>query len=165
MNTINKLYLSLGLLVSIESATYTYQEEIVGTEIIDELEQAKIEEAKREQTLLEIDAELYDLFAKFFDEKDTMPFSKIVVKVIAILKTKKNLLEEDQHATCDEIIRLFEKNKYNTNFAVWARILITPELLTLMSEKTRTYINSVSACIKIKSLRYKLNNNNPHSFF
>ena len=165
MNTINKLYLSLGLLVSIESVTYTYEEEAVGKEIIDESELAKIEEAKREQTLLDIDAELYDLFAKFFDEKDTMPFSKIVVKVIAILKVKRNLLDESQHAICDEIIKSFEKNKHNTNFAVWAKILITPELLTLMSEKTRTYINSVSTNIKIKSLIYKLKNNNPHSFF
>lgn len=161
MKKFNKLYLSLGLLLSLESVTYAHQEESVTTESIVDIK----EQEQAEQTLQEIDAELCEIFSKFFDEKDTMPFSKIVTKVVAILKIKRNLLHESEQAKCDEIMKSFEKNKYNTNFAVWAKILIAPELMSLMSEKTRAYISGVSTNVKIKSLIYKLKNNNSHSFF
>lgn len=169
MNKINLLvrrslgvggYLSLGLLLSITSTVYCYEEDSVGTEIIKELTEQEI----LEKTQQEIDQELFEIFGKFFDDKDTMPFSKIVGKIIGLLKVKRTTLQGAQQLKCDEIIKSLEKNKYNSNFAVWARILIAPDLMSLMSDKTRSYINGISTNTKIQTLIQKLKNN-PHSFF
>jgi hypothetical protein len=160
MNKINKLYLSLGLLLSIGSLSYTYDEDSQGPEIIKEL----TEQEQLDKTQQEIEQELYEVFGKFFDEKDTMPFSKIVSKVVKILKIKRTTLQGLQQTKCDEIIKSLEKHKHNSNFAVWARILISPDLMDLMSPETRTYINGISNNVKIKTLIKKLKNN-PYSFF
>ncbi len=102
---------------------------------------------------------MYDLFERFFDEHDPMSFSKFVSKVIDLLKLKRSSLHGHQQVKCDELIRIFEKNKHNSNFRDWAEILMTPDLLDLMSEETRSYIFSVSTHVKIKTLICKLKNN------
>jgi hypothetical protein len=157
MNTTHKLYLSLGLLVSITSISYAHQEEPITHEIKAEL--------GKDATQQEIDAELYDIFKKFFDEKDTTPFYKIIGKAIHLLKIKRNSLPLAQQAACDEIIKTLEKNRYEKTIATWANILRNPDLINLMSQETRAYIDSVSVTVKLKSLMYKLKNNNTYSFF
>lgn len=160
MNKINKLYFTLGLLLSIESAVYCYEEESAGTEIIKDLAEQELVN----KTQQEIDHELLEIFSKFFDEKDTTPFSKIVSKIIKLLKIKKTTLHGTQLVKCEEVIKLLEKNKYSSNFAIWAKILIAPDLMNLMSEKTRNYINVIPTNIKVQTLILKLKNNS-HSFF
>ena len=152
MKKIYKLSLLLGLLVTNTAFVYSYQEESIGKEIIAELEEQK----KMDLIQKNIDTELYELFQRFFDEHDTMPFSKFITKVIAILKVKKNILRGQDLANCEELIKMFEKNKYQTGFHIWAPILITPNLRALMSPETRNYINSVSTQTKISSLITKL---------
>ncbi len=152
-----KIYLSLGLLFSINSISFAHKEEPVSHEVRAEL--------GKDATQQEIDAELYDIFKKFFDEKDTTPFYKIIGKVIHLLKIKRISLPEDQKLKCDEIIKTLEKNRYDKTIVTWASILKNPDLINLMSKETRTYIDSISATVKLKSLIYKLKNNNSYSFF
>lgn len=158
MKNKNKLYLSLGLLLSATSSIYSYEEELVGNEIQNELNVLQAVETEEEKAQKEIDKELYDIFSNFFNEHDSMPFSKIISKVIIILKIKRNLLHESQQVKCDELIKIFEKNKHSSNPGVWAKILISPDLLDLMSEETRSYIRSVPNHVKIKTLIFKLRN-------
>ena len=157
MNKTHTLYLSLGLLLSISFISYAHPEESTGHEIKAEL--------GKDATQQEIDAELYDIFTKFFDEKDTTPFYKMVGKVIHLLKIKRNSLPADQQATCDEIIKTLEKNRYEKTIATWASIFTNKDLINLMSQETRAYIDSLSFGVKLKSLMYKLKNNNTYSFF
>lgn len=154
-------YLYLGFLLATTSMTYTYDEEQIGQEIQHDIER----QAALEKTLQDIDEELYAIFNKFFDEKDTTPFTKMITKVVALLKLKKTTLPEADHAKCDEIIKSLEKNKHNFTFFVWARILISPDLMDLLSTDTRKYIDSIPLAKKIDALRYKLNNHNSHGFF
>ena len=152
MKTRYKLSILLLLSMINTERVYTYQEETVGAQIIAEHEElAKIELVQKE-----IDDELYDLFKKFFDEHDTMPFSKFITKIITVLKIKRNLLKDHEQTTCDEIIRTFERNRYHTGFHIWAPILAAPDLRAIMSPQTRAYINSVSTQTKISALINKL---------
>ena len=146
-----KLALSLGLCIA-TAPVYSYQEETIGAEIIAEHhERTKVEAVQQK-----IDEELHHLFTKFFDAQDTMPFSQFISKVINLLKTKKTILHSKELTTCEKIIKTFEENKHNTNFATWIPILITPDLRSLMSPQTRDYINGVSTQTKISALIKKL---------
>lgn len=146
-------FLAVGLLlITFSSTIYSHQEEIDGKDMII----ASEHQAHLESIQQEIDQQLYDVFANFFDEEDTTPFSKTVGKIVSILKTKRKILHGQNLTECDELIKTFEKNKYNSSFPVWAKILITPELLNLMSPQTRTYINNLSIQVKINSLIKKL---------
>jgi|SRR3989339_212640 len=157
MKNAHTMYLSLGLLLSITSISYAHKEEPVNHETKAEL--------GKDATQQEIDAELYDIFKKFFDEQDTMPFYKMIGKVIHLLKIKRISLPEDQQLKCDQIIKTLEKNRYDKTIVTWASILKNPDLINLMSKETRAYIDSISATVKLKSLIYKLKNNNTYSFF
>ena len=166
-----KLHLLLGLLLTATSQVYSYEEELVNLEIQSEIEQViqdqQIEVAQDEQEPIneqeriqkEIDQELFELFEKFFNESNPTPFSKIISKMVSILKIKRGFLVGQQQTRCDELIKIFEKNKYNTNFPFWAKNLIDPDLRGLMSQETRNYINSVSWNTLINALRTKLHNN------
>lgn len=174
MKRTNKLYFSLGLLFFAPSITFTCEDESINCkdesinieiqiEIIEDVVEEIIEEivienpmSELEKAQKEIDKELYDLFSKFFNEHDTTPFSKIVHKVITILKVQRNSLHGHQQIKCDELIKTFERNKHSTSFPTWANILITPDLLNLLSKDTRSYINGIPNHIKIKTLIRKL---------
>jgi hypothetical protein len=141
---------SLIIALSIAHATqvYSYQEEAIGQEIIAELQE--------QPTQKDIDAELYDLFKKFFNDHDDMPFFQFVTKVITVLKAQKALLSGQLHLKCDEMITTFEKNKDSAAFHIWAPILAAPDLRAIMSQDTRDYINSISTQTKIRALMNKL---------
>lgn len=175
MDLSNKLYLSLGLLFSVfvtgtvQSSTDEEQTRINSTimEFTNTAEQSsmqlkndiQVEEPEHElSTEEQIDQELYEVFGIFFDEHDTTPFSKIITQVINLLKRKRSTLQAAQLIKCDEIIKILEKNKTNYSFPVWARILINPDLLHLMSEDTRSYIHGISNNVKIRALIYRLHN-------
>lgn len=147
-----KKSIMLAMLFFSVTQTHGYQEEHVGAQIIAEYEQA----AKIDLAQKDIDAELYELFKKFFDNQDDMPFFQFVTKVISVLKTQKTLLSGHQQTKCDEMIKTFEKNKHATGFHIWAPILAAPDLRALMSPETRNYINSVSTQTKISALIHKL---------
>ncbi|MDP3788138.1 MAG: hypothetical protein Q8Q60_02325 [Candidatus Chromulinivorax sp.] len=152
-------YLFLGLLLATTSVTYTYEEEQVNQEIT-----RTVEQTAEEITQQEIDQELFEIFHKFFDEKDTTPFTKIINKIIALLKLKKATFNDDQKKQCEEIITSFEKNRHNSNPVVWGAILKDPNLYNLIPEKSKAYINSIPAMKKLQTLIYKLKNNF-YSFF
>lgn len=155
MNTIYNLYFSLGLLFSIEPSVYSNNEENSSCQTLtSQTEQTSIDACQET-----IDAELHELFETFFDQSDKTPFSKMVAKIIAILKIKKASLQPAQQIKCEELIRSLEKNKYNYSFPDWAKILLAPELLDLMPQKTRNYIDTVPPFTKMSSLVYKLKNN------
>ncbi len=167
MHTKYQLYLSLGLLVLVPFSVFSHEENNAWDKQISQIsdqEQNNIDNSEEdsnrneaERTQQEIDQELFELFSKFFDEHDTMPFSKIISNLVTILKMQKASLEPEQQRKCDEFIRAFEKNKYNYNFPIWAKLLTAPELRRdLMSEKTRTYLNSISTHILIQALSRKL---------
>ncbi|MGZ6251036.1 MAG: hypothetical protein ACXWL2_03345 [Candidatus Chromulinivorax sp.] len=146
---------------------YGYDQDTMGSEIQQEIFQAQQanQEPTAEQILAQTDNELLMLFESFFDLNNTMPFSKFIGKAITILKTKHNLLEDhDEKVKCDEFIKLFEKNKYNSTFHFWAQILLAKEneLLSLTSATARNYIHNVSYNIKIQALIQKLRNNKHH---
>lgn len=164
LNTIQSLALGL-MVITFTSSTCAFQESSIEKNIIFEkvelLEQKNhLDHAQTENHIehiqAEIDQQLYDVFTKFFDEQDTTPFSKTVGRIISLLKMKRKILHGQKLAECEELIKTLEKNKYNSSFPVWAKILITPELLNLMSQETRTYINNVSVHVKINSLINKL---------
>ena len=154
-------HLMLGLLLTTASISYAYEEDQVAQEIIQELDEQSLEE----QLNQEIDQELFEIFHKFFDEKDATPFTKMINRVVVLLKRKKITLPEEQRLKCDEIIKSLEKNKHNFTFHIWARILIAPDLMNLMSPETKRYIDTIPAGKKIQALMYKLKNHNSHSFF
>lgn len=175
MKNTTKLWLSLGLLIPAEFVacveaqgsnnpqaivTETKQEITVKESTVEEnLEITKETIDKSEQYL---NKEITQLFANFFNEDDTMSFSKFVHTVITLLKMKQSSLNKDEQIKCDEVIKTLESNKHNYNFAVWAKILISPSLLDLIPEESRTYIYSVPNKVKIKALIQKLRNNNHH---
>ncbi len=150
MKKYNKFFLSLGLLLSGSSMHYASQEETVGHEINSEAEQINTD-----ITHAEIDAEFYEILQKFFDEKDKTAFSKIVLNIANLLKIKKILLPDAQHAKCDEIILLLENNTHNSNYVFWYKII--PDLKSLMSNDVRTYINGIPMNLIVKRLIQKSN--------
>lgn len=168
MDQFKKLYFTLGLLLAApglcldkdshtKSITLDMQQSDLITE--NQTEQTEIieQETPRELSVEEqIDEELYEVFEQFFNDKDQTPFTKIVMKVINLLKRKKLTLNGMQLVKCDEIIKILEKNKANYNFPAWAKILINPDLLHLMSESTRSYIHNVSSQKKITTLIRRL---------
>lgn len=151
MSIYHKLYLSLSLLIS---GNITSQETMFSHTNINHLIESQ--EDKKSSVEEEIDQDLYELFNLFFDDHDKTPFSKIVTQVIHLLKRKMSRLDNEQMLKCDEVIKILEKNKANHSFPVWAKILINPDLLNLMSEQTRLYIHNVSNQKKITTLIRKL---------
>ena len=149
----NTLYLTLGLLLSATLSTVANSYQAEQEHHQDFLMQEK------DKIKAELDAcnqELYELFEKFFDHKDTTPFSKIVGKVITILKTKRAGYTPEQQIKCDNVIKLFEKNRFITYFPTWAKIFTSPDLMELMTPETRAYIHSLSMQVKIQALIKKL---------
>lgn len=144
-NTYN-LYLFIGLLFSIVAplqslAPLNNQEKIVLTE-------------------QDCDDILHALFAEcFFNDNDKTPFSQIVTHIIEILHVKKCSFDQASQKKCNDFIILLEKNKEVTSFLVWAKILMTSDLISLLPEKTQEFLNSISGQEKMKALRNKLNNN------
>ena len=63
MITTDKLYLSLGLLFSLETITYSYDENMTNKEIIEEVEKIHNEAESIQE---KIDRELFEIFHKFF---------------------------------------------------------------------------------------------------
>ncbi|MBP6870007.1 hypothetical protein KBC04_03940 [Candidatus Babeliales bacterium] len=171
MKSTTRLYLSLGLLLSTQLISSTNENinhvkttsshaQIDGCfQNTDQENAPELQEPENELSIEEqIDQELYEVFAQFFDEHDKSSFSHIVAKIVSLLKIKKTTLHGTEFVKCDEMIKLLERNKTNYSFPVWARILINPDLLNLMSENTRSYIHSVSNHVKIRSLISKLRN-------
>ena len=172
MKNTTKLWLALGLLISAEFAACVEAQETDNSQaIVTEIKQytalevSSIEEnvttsSKTVDNNEHINAGIKQLFTKFFDENDTMLFSDFAQSVIEILKTKRSSLDEAGQAKCDKLITTFETNKHNYNLAVWAQILVSPNLLNLLPEESRNYIFSVPNIIKVKALMQKLRNRN-----
>lgn len=148
-------YLSLGLLLSVAIPTCAYEENSIDKEIVTTIE---------DKTQQDIDQELFEIFNKFFDEKDTTPFTKLVNKVISLLKLKKKTLDTDQQVTCDEVTKLLELNRHNYSIGTWGNILKNPKLWDLMSEQSQSYIQSIPNMKKLQTLIYKLKHTS-HTFF
>ncbi len=156
-----KAYFTFVLCLSLASATYAQTEELITQDVTREIE---IEQTAEEKTQQDIDQELFEIFNKFFDEKDTTPFTKLIGKVVSLLKLKKATFNDEQKKQCEDIIASFEKNRHNNNPVIWGTILKDPNLYNLMPEKSKAYINSIPAMKKLQALIYKLRNNF-HSFF
>ncbi|MBV8660871.1 MAG: hypothetical protein JO129_01860 [Candidatus Dependentiae bacterium] len=166
MRKTNKLYLSLGMLLSIGSIVYPQELYIESRQALEVIttQQAHIENMQSiddvEQIEQEINHELLDLFSKFFNEKDATPFSKIITRLIAILKVKRNTLHGLQQIKCDNIINELEKNKAKSQIAIWIPIFLAPDLHDLMTEQARSYINGIPPMTMMRTLMIKLKNNN-----
>jgi hypothetical protein len=160
MKKLNKLYFSLGLLFLKTSVIYSNEECFVNTEIQKEFkDQAQIEAHKIEKIKKETDQNLFDLFERFFNDEDVMPFSKFVSELVSILKIKQTVLHKQQQIECEELIRALERNKDNSSPIFWRNILTTPKILDLMTEEARNYLNNIPTFVKMKSLVNKLINN------
>lgn len=163
MRKTNKLYLSLGILLSIGSTVYSHAELFIESRQVLEViatQQTHIENMQSihdvEKIEQEINHELLDLLSKFFNEKDTTPFSKIVTKLITILKTKRNTLHGSQQVKCDTIIKRIEKNKNESTIGAWLPIFTSTDLQDLMSTETRSYINGIPSLTLMRTLMIKL---------
>ena len=146
MKTRYKLLLLITLFITQSDIVVAYQEENVSEQIM--TEHYTTQEA--------IDTELYDLFKRFFDDSDEMPFLKFVSKIIEVLKAQRKLLSGHEKTKCDDMIKTFERNQDNAAFHIWVPILSDPHLRDLMSPQTRAYINNVSTTTKISALMNKL---------
>ncbi len=139
MKIINKLNLSLGLLLSIGSISIVAN---TNRNIV---------------TQENCDAIIHSLFTEVcFNQTDSTPFYEIITEIIELFKVKRNNLSGDLLIRCDEMITLLEKNKYNSNLQEWIKIFITPNLLNLLPEETAQYINDIPSFTKIKTLISKL---------
>lgn len=126
-------------------------------EVTQEIEQEVIEIDPILIIQQEIDRDLHELFKRFFDKQDALTFYDFANKVIHLLKKQKHILDDQaQHAKCDELIKIFEKNRSSSSFAIWLPILLNKDLHSLMSHDTRTYIYSVPEHVKVQALIVRL---------
>ena len=150
--TMFKKVILYGLCMLTNTASYASQQTTITPQAVTE----QSEHAKAQEHQKDIDTQLYDLFKKFFNDHDDMPFVQFVTKLIHILKIQKNVLIGHHKVMCEDIIKKFEQNKSRTEFYIWAPILSDPNLRAIMSEQTRNYINNVSTQTKITALINKL---------
>lgn len=146
MKTRYKLSLLITLFITQLDVVQACQEETISQQIV----------AEQFTTQEEIDTQLYDLFQRFFDDHDEMPFTQFVKKIIQVLQAQYKLLSGSEQAKCEKMIQNFEKNQDNIAFHIWVPILSDPQLRELMSSQTRAHINSISTTKKISSLMTKL---------
>lgn len=158
MKHTNKLYLSLGLLLSqgsvtVSSTGYSHNQLIDDANSITISYELTSQLADSEN----VDEQLHEIFITFFDEQDLTGFSTIVEEIITLLHIKKDLLEDnEQKNKIDLVIKTFEINKYNHSFLIWSKILINPELIALLPEKTRAYLKSIPHAHKATALLRRL---------
>src|SRR3989339_304888 len=156
MNSHYKLYLSIGLLLSMATPMLVCTEQLsndVPSDIIDGQENQQTSVLTEE----ECDDLLHDIFENcFFNDNDKTRFSDIVTKMIAILQVKVKSLDPVSQQKCNDFIILLEKNKNVTNCLVWGKILVGSDLISLLPQKTQDYLNSIPNFQKSKALLKKL---------
>jgi len=135
MKIINKLYLSIGLLVSIESSMMA----TITIENCDDL--------------------LHNVLTEqLFKENDSTSFVTIIDQIIEILEVKMTIMSDEQQKKCKDIIVLLQNNKDEKALLAWKGILTN--ILTfenLLPKNTKSWIDNIPWISRVQILIKKLN--------
>lgn len=156
MNITYKLYLSIGLLFSIAAP-------IACTQNIDnnmsEITDNQNNEHQSVLTQEECDNLLHDFFENyFFNDNNKARFSDIVTQLIGILELKLKSLDAVSQKKCHDFILVLEKNKNIADLKIWMPILMNPDLLHLLPQRTQDFLKQ-NPFKKLATLRTRLQNN------
>lgn len=154
MNITYKLYLSIGLLFSMAAP-------LACTQVTNNENQSQTPNNEQPSVLTQqqCDDLLHDFFENyFFNDNDKTRFSDIVTRLIGILQVKVQSLDPASQKKCNDFMALLEKNKHIADLKIWMPILMNPDLLLLLPQRTQAFLKQ-NPFKKLATLRTRLQNN------
>ena len=169
MNSKLKLYISIGLLLSITNTSmnafeaYHLYSDTPATEctFVEDMNCIAITSKSGELTFIssdDCDNLLHSIFISFFNDLDKTNFSRFIQAIENILGLKKLFATKNFQPKYDAVIALLDKNRNNMEFKVWAKILAAPELFDLLPKRTQQFLDAIPSFKKVKTLISRLNN-------
>lgn len=153
-----KLYLSIGLLFSMATPMVVYTAQL-SNDVPSNIVEDKDHEQSSVLTQEQCDDLLHDFFENyFFNDNDKTRFSDIITKLIGILQVKVQSLDLASQKKCNDFMTLLEKNKHIADLKIWMPILMNPDLLLLLPQRTQDFLKQ-NPFKKLATLRTRLQNN------
>jgi len=140
MSTHKKFYLLIGIFISLGSTI-----------------QANLFDHKVEITHENCDELLHHLIADtFFNDQETMAFSKIIGHLLRILEFKEKNVHDGHEAQYAAITKTLREHQYNYSIIVWANFFKDPMLLELLPQETVEFLDTIPWYEKARVLRNRL---------